>query len=247
MASDSNLSNSGKPQPVVALERVRKVYPPAVVALESVSFCVEQGEFVVLVGPSGEGKSTILRLIAGLEAPTSGTLVRPKRVGMGFQSVALLLWLTVFENVAFGLRAGKLPEKKITETVEKYLTMVGLKGLEQKLPRELSGGQAARVGLARALAVDPEVLLLDEPFAALDAKTTHDLHEDLTRIWQETGKTIIMVSHIIEEAVSLADRIILIKKGSVAAEWTINLPYPRREQAVSYIHEVQKIRKEFFR
>ncbi len=125
--------------------------------------------------------------------------------------------------------------------------MVGLAGSEYKLPRELSGGQAQRVGIARALAVDPEVLLLDEPFSALDVKMAHVLHEDLLRIWRETNKTIIMVSHNIEEAVSLADRVLLVREGRIAAEWPITLPYPRREQAAGFMHDVAAIRREFFK
>jgi ABC-type nitrate/sulfonate/bicarbonate transport system ATPase subunit len=232
---------------VVSFDHVRKIYlPQKTVALENVNFTVERGEFVILVGPSGEGKSTILKLIAGLEMPTAGKVVKPARVGMSFQSAALLPWLSVYENVAFGLR-GHLPKNKIRPQVEKYIAMVGLRGLEKKRPSELSGGQAARVGLARSLAIDPEVLLLDEPFAALDAKTTYDLHRDIEKIWRETKKTIVMVSHIIEEAVSLADRVLLVKKGRIAAEWVITLPYPRRDQAEAYIHQVAKIRAEFFK
>ena len=239
-ASDS--SNS------ITLKEVSKTFEhPHTVALRDVSLSVARGEFICIIGPSGEGKSTILKLMAGLEEPTTGTITRPVKVAMAFQSAALFPWLSVFENIALGLRAEKKSEIEIRETVRAQVTMMKLTGLEQKLPRELSGGQAQRVGIARALAVEPDVLLLDEPFSALDPKTTAELHNDLLTIWRTTGKTIVMVSHIIEEAVSLADRIILIKKGTVAKEFPIHLPHPRRAQAVAYMHEVEEIRKEFFR
>ena len=123
---------------------------------------------------------------------------------------------------------------------------MGLTNFAQKLPSELSGGQRQRVGIARALAVNPEVLLLDEPFSALDAKTTSELHADLIKIWKETGKTIVMVSHLIEEAVSLSSKILLVKNKTIAHEFAINFPYPRREQQENFMSEVTKIRKEFF-
>ena len=232
----------------LSLKNISKIYEhPHTVALHDVTLEVKKAEFVCIVGPSGEGKSTLLKLIAGLEEPTSGIIVRPEKVSMVFQNAALFPWLTVFENIALGLRAQKKQEHEIHIAVHKNLSMVRLDGLEHKLPRELSGGQAQRVGIARALAVDPEVLLLDEPFSALDPKTTFELHEDILKIWRDTKKTIIMVSHIVEEAVSLADRIMLIKNGKVAQEFTIALPYPRREQATSFMHEVQQIHKEFFK
>ncbi|MGH7141169.1 MAG: ABC transporter ATP-binding protein [Minisyncoccia bacterium] len=247
MLNDSNSTNSAAGC-AVAFKNVKKRYDGAsVCAIESVSFRVEHGEFVIFVGGSGSGKSTILKLIAGLERPSEGEVVRPPRVAMAFQSVALLPWLTVFENAAFGVRAKESGEHEVRRAVEPYITLVGLHGLEEKFPRELSGGQQARVGLARALAVDPDILILDEPFAALDAKTTHDLHEDLIKIWQQTKKTILMVSHNIEEAVSLADRVLLVKAGRIECEWSINLPYPRREQAEPFMHEVARIRHAFFR
>ena len=167
---------------------------------------------------------------------------------MVFQTIALFPWLSVFENVALGLRAKhNLPESAIIRTATKYIEMMNMSGFVTKYPHELSGGQRQRVGIARALAINPKVLLLDEPFSALDPKTTAELHDDVIRIWRETGKTIIMVSHLIEEAVSLADRVLLVKKYTVSHEFTIDFPYPRREQAVDFSREVLKIRKEFFK
>ena len=233
---------------LISLAAVSKTFEhPHTVALRDVSLSVAKGEFVCIIGPSGEGKSTILKLMAGLEEPTTGTVSRPTKVAMAFQSAALFPWLSVFENIALGLRAEKKAEAEIRDAVRAQITMMKLGGLEAKLPRELSGGQAQRVGIARALAVDPEVLLLDEPFSALDPKTTAELHDDILDIWHTTRTTIAMVSHIIEEAVSLADRVILVKKGVVAKAFPIHLPHPRREQAAIYMHEVQEIRKEFFR
>jgi len=247
--SDLNNSASGAgTTAIVAFSTVRKIYEPQkTAALSGATFSVERGEFICLVGPSGEGKTTILKLIAGLEAPTSGKITRPAKVAMSFQSAALLPWLSVFENIALGLRTWDIPEKELVETVRRYIAMMELGDIEEKRPPELSGGQAQRVGIARALAVDPDVLLLDEPFSALDAKTTAELHDDIIAIWRKTRKTIIMVSHIIEEAVSLSDRVLLIKKGAVAQEFPINLPYPRREQGEAFLRDVSRIRKEFFR
>jgi NitT/TauT family transport system ATP-binding protein len=243
---------------IIVFEKVSKIYEPGnEVALRDVSFSVARGKFFCIIGPSGGGKSTILKLIAGLEKESSGNITKPSQISMVFQAGALLPWLSVFENIALGLRAkkikGKGTEKKketermITLTVEKYIEMVGLKGMEEKYPRDLSGGQRQRVGIARALAVDPEVLLLDEPFSALDPKTTEELHKDVLKIWNETKKTIVMVSHSIEEAVSLADDILLIKNYTVDHTFAVNLPRPRQENEETFAHEVMQIRREFFK
>jgi NitT/TauT family transport system ATP-binding protein len=215
-------------------------------AIKEVSFEVSEGQFVILVGPSGCGKSTILKIIADLEKETSGKVKKPENISMVFQSGALLPWLNVFDNVALGLQAKNEHPAKILQQCEKYLDMVGLKDFN-KYPRELSGGQRQRVGNARALAVEPEVLLLDEPFSALDTITTEELHKDLIKIWQATKKTIVMVSHSLEEAVTLADKIFVMKAGAISHEMTVTLPRPRREQAHAFIEEVHKLRSEFFK
>lgn len=232
---------------IIEFNRVGKKYPEEhTPALRGVSFTVAEGEFVCLVGPSGCGKTTVLKLIAGLDTPTSGEVVRPEKVAMAFQAGALMPWLTVFENVAFGLRGKGKEEQEIARIVERELRVVGMLAMHDKYPAELSGGQRQRVGIARALAVDPAVLLLDEPFSALDPKTTAELHDDVLKIWHETKKTIVMVSHLIEEAVSLADRVILMREGKVDSEYRITLPYPRRENQ-GFHDDVMKIRREFFK
>ena len=232
---------------VIEFEHVGKRYPEEKsAALRDVSFAVQEGEFLILVGPSGCGKTTILKLIAGLEEPTAGKVMKPEKVAMAFQSGALFPWLTVFENVALGLRELHMPEHEIAHIVERELRVTGMLALHDKHPADLSGGQRQRVGIARALAMDPVVLLLDEPFSALDPKTTAELHDDVLKIWHETKKTIVMVSHLIEEAVSLADRVILMRQGRVDSEYRITLPYPRRESR-GFHDDVMKIRREFFK
>ncbi len=215
-------------------------------ALQAISFEVSENEFVCLIGPSGCGKSTVLKIIAGLDTVTSGTVQVPNEVSMVFQSGALLPWLTAYENVTFGLQTQNRSKQTTNELATKYLDMVGLSDIANKYPRELSGGQRQRVGLARALAVEPRVLLLDEPFSALDPKTTHELHEDILKIWKNTKLTVVMVSHLIEEAVSLADRVILMKAGTIEEVYKIDLPYPRRENGLDYHNLVLKIRNKFF-
>jgi len=213
--------------------------PPVV---DGVSLEVARGEFFALLGPSGCGKSTLLKIIAGLEKADSGSLEVPRPLSMDFQSAALLPWLTVEENVAFGLHALSKSKKDIESSIKKFVNMVGLAPFASKYPRELSGGQRQRAGLARALAIEPHVLLLDEPFSALDPKTTDELHKDLLAIWKETGVTIIMVSHLLEEAVGLADRCILMKKGHVEEQFHVTLPYPSSQIGLDINEEDQKIR-----
>lgn len=242
MHNDSDLNET------IILERVGKTYEGETLpALRGVSFSVRQGEFVCLIGPSGCGKSTVLKLIAGLEEATTGVVKRPERVAMSFQLGALFPWLTVFENVALGLRQQGISTEGLRRGVDAQLRMVKIQDLAGKYPADLSGGQRQRVGIARALAVNPAVLLLDEPFSALDAKTTAELHDDLLVIWKETKKTIVLVSHLIEEAVSLADRVILMKSGAVNSIYPIGLPHPRREMGAEFMRDVERIRREFFK
>lgn len=233
---------------IIEFREVGKTYPGEIrPAVHDISFAVNEGEFVCLIGASGGGKTTVLKIIAGIENATVGSIKKPATVAMSFQLGALFPWLTVFENVALGLRQRNEHEETIVREVDKQLRTVSMFEFKDKYPADLSGGQRQRVGIARALAVDPAVLLLDEPFSALDAKTTAELHDDIIKIWRETKKTIVMVSHLIEEAVSLADRVILIKDGTVDQIFKIDLPYPRREQAEGFMRDVQHIRREFFK
>lgn len=227
----------------VSLENVFKSYTlPKKWVVEDLSLTVEQGEFFCLVGPSGCGKTTLIKMIVGINKPTSGQIQRPDNISLVFQSGALLPWLSVFENVAFGLKMKELPQSEIGKEVEQYLKMVGLEGFDKKYPRELSGGQRQRVGIARALAVKPQVLLLDEPFSALDEITTSELHQDLLKIWEKTKITIIMVSHLLEEAVFLADRVGVMKEGKLKMVVQINCPRPRNIRSPQFFQEVDKLR-----
>lgn len=218
-----------KPPLSVTVQDIRKDfgdYP----ALDGVSLEIGGGELVALLGPSGSGKTTLLRIIAGLEYPTGGTLlfgdmdasrksVQERNVGFVFQHYALFRHMTVFENIAFGLKVrkrGRRPSRKaIAERVMSLLELVQLDGLEGRYPAQLSGGQRQRVALARALAIEPSVLLLDEPFGALDAKVRKDLRSWLREIHDETGHTTVFVTHDQDEALELADRVVVMNKGRI--------------------------------
>lgn len=212
-------------------------------ALKEINCKVEEGEFVCIVGPSGCGKTTLLKLIAGLENPTSGTLDRRGSVAMVFQNGALLPWLNVEDNVGFGLKMKGCDRKLIRKEVKQYLQMVGLSSLVRQMPRDLSGGQRQRVGIARALIVQPKTLLLDEPFSALDTITTDELHADLLAIWSVLKPTVVMVSHSIEEAVLLADRILVMKDGEIKQTVEIVFSRPRLTHQTGYVIAVDKIKK----
>ena len=210
---------------------------PAVVAVEDLSLEVEEGELVCLLGASGCGKSTILNMFAGFLAPDEGELllrgevirgIEP-RCGMVFQSYALFPWKTVRGNVAFGPRMRGVQAAERRRRVEHFISMVNLTGFEEHYPAELSGGMQQRVTLARCLAADPEVLLMDEPFAALDAMTRQVMQEELLRIHAASGKTILFITHSLDEALILADRIIVLsaRPGQVKAVIANHLPMPR--------------------
>ncbi|HEX7259363.1 MAG TPA: ATP-binding cassette domain-containing protein [Candidatus Saccharimonadia bacterium] len=232
---------------IIELEAVQKIHPgKSRPSLHPLSFFALESEFIVIIGPSGCGKTTLCRLISGLEEPTAGTLTRPDEVAMVFQSGALFPWLTVAQNLAMVLEVRGIAPGQVKRKVRMHLEMVGLHSSARAYPRELSAGQRQRVGLARAMAIDSPVMVLDEPFAALDIKTTALLHDDLLRLGQETKKTIIMVSHSIEEAVTLADRILLMNAGRIVRTYHLaDLAYPRREAAENFIHQVHAIRRDF--
>lgn len=232
----------------IVLKDLTKIYKTATknfIAVSDLDLTIKQDEFFCLVGPSGCGKSTLLKLIAGLEVPTRGEVSKSGTVSMVFQSGALLPWLNVRENVEFGMKMYGVPKHEQSQQVIKYLELVNLEDLENKYPRELSGGQRQRVGLARALAMEPEILLLDEPFSALDPLTTEELHRYLLKIWEQTHKTIIMVSHMLQEAILLADRIGVMKTGKIIDIVDVSLPRPRSENQQSYYPIIQSIRKKF--
>jgi len=217
-----------------------------IVALQDVSFDVYENEFICIVGPSGCGKSTLLRIIDGLEAPTKGEVLfkdepikapSPK-IGIVFQSFALIPWKTVLENVEMGLLSLKMPKEKRIERALKYLHSVGLEGFEDLYPKELSGGMKQRVGIARALALEPEVLLLDEPFSSLDALTAETLRKETLEIWLREDiptKVCIMVTHNVQEAVYMADRIIVLsaRPGRVIKDVKVAIPRPRNPRDTS--------------
>jgi NitT/TauT family transport system ATP-binding protein len=206
-------------------------------ALGGLDLDVHEGEFLAVVGPSGCGKSTLLDILAGLSTPTSGdVLIDGKQVtgpaldrGIVLQGYALFPWRTTRENIEFGLEVKRIPKLQRRAISDRFIRLVGLEGFEKRLPHELSGGMKQRVALARALAYDPEILLMDEPFAAVDAQTRETLQDELLRIWEETRKTVIFVTHSIEEAVFLADRIAILaaNPGRVSDIVEVELPRPR--------------------
>ena len=211
-------------------------------ALEGVSLGIRPSEFVSIVGPSGCGKTTLLRMVAGLTRPDAGTVSisgRPVKGpgpdrSMVFQQAALLPWLTVTQNISFGLRLQGVAPDVRRSRADDLIRLVGLEGFEQHLPKELSGGMQQRVGLARALAVDPKILLMDEPFGALDEITRRQMQGELLRIWAADQKTSLFVTHSVEEAILLADRVIVMgtKPGRVVAEIVVDLPRPRTKDVV---------------
>jgi NitT/TauT family transport system ATP-binding protein len=208
-----------------------------VVALQKLSLSVGEGEYVCILGKSGCGKSTLLAIAAGLEKPDAGRIVCRGRNVTGpdrhrmlmFQDAALFPWLDVLGNVLYGLNLVEgLPQRERRERAETYLAMVGLSGCRHSRIHELSGGMRQRAALARALAPDPDLLLMDEPFSALDAMTREQLYADVQRIWRKTGKTIVMVTHNVRESVCLGERILVLSTpGRVAADERVELPRPR--------------------
>ena len=222
-------------------------------ALDGIDLAVESEEFVAVLGPSGCGKSTLLNMIAGLLAPTGGTIWLdgdhvPGRAptAMVFQEFALFPWRTVQANVEFGLEETRVPAVERARRAGRFITLTGLAGFEGKYPHQLSGGMRQRVGIARALAVEPAVLLMDEPFSALDAQTRQLMQEELLAIWERTRKTIVYVTHNIHEAVYMADRVVVLSRrpGRVLAEVKIELERPRAERMMgepAFVSAVERI------
>ncbi|MBI5148016.1 MAG: ABC transporter ATP-binding protein [Parcubacteria group bacterium] len=230
-------------KPLIKFEKVGKWFADGERrswALKDVDFEVFPKEFFILVGPSGSGKSTILRILSGLETPSSGRVVfsgraRPK-IAFVFQNFALFPWLTVFENVEFGLKMEGVPAEERRRRVAAQIEMIGLEKFENYYPRELSGGMKQRVGIARALAVNPQIILMDEPFSELDSFTAKNLRKELLNIWQRRDLTVVMVSHLIEEAVELGDRLAVLTPQPASVEKIIRngLPRPRDRRAPEF-------------
>ena len=224
------------------IEGVSRVFPGVrsgapVAALQPTDLGIPENDFVTLLGPSGCGKSTLLRIVAGLDRPTTGRVLLdgtvvagpgPER-GMVFQSYTLFPWLTVAENIAYGLTERGVPEARRRETVARFVDWMGLRGFESHWPKQLSGGMQQRVAIARALANDPAVLLLDEPFGALDNQTRALMQEMLLGIWERDRKTVLFVTHDIEEAIFLASRVLVMtaRPGRIKATVPVDLPHPR--------------------
>ncbi|MFQ6051242.1 MAG: ABC transporter ATP-binding protein [Candidatus Hydrothermarchaeota archaeon] len=222
-----------------------------VVAIDCLNLEIKENEFAVVVGPSGCGKSTLLYLIAGFEKPTSGKILLNDEVirgpgpdrGFVFQEFMLYPWKNVLSNIMFGLEIQGIPKKEAREKAMFYVRMIGLEGFEDKYPHELSGGMKQRVGIARALAYDPEVLLMDEPFGALDAQTKKIMQGELLRIWNETKKTVVYVTHSVIEAAYLADRVFVLtsRPSRLKGIIEIDIPRPRDYTSDEFLDARKKI------
>jgi NitT/TauT family transport system ATP-binding protein len=226
-------SNGTAPTAAISVSGVSKRHgrgPGAVVALDGISLTVNAGEIVCLVGASGCGKSTLLNLVVGLDSPTAGSIDVTGRPTLMFQESALFPWLTVSANVELALRLRGVPRRERKERAAELLAAVRLADAADRRPHELSGGMRQRVALARALAQDSDVLLMDEPFGALDAMTRDLLHDELERLWLDRGFTVLFVTHNVREAARLGDRIIVLtsRPGKVAEEFRVDSPRPRR-------------------
>lgn len=236
----------------IQISKVNKVFSTGsreVVALEDINLNVRRGEFICLLGPSGCGKSTLLNAVAGFSLPSSGSIQiegKPVRTpgpdrGMVFQEYALFPWMTVEKNIAFGLEIKKLPRAMIREKVDGLLQMLHLQDFRDRYPKDLSGGMRQRVAIARVLALDSPIMLMDEPFGALDSLTRRNLQDELLRIWAELKKTIIFVTHSIEESIYLADRIIVMtyRPGKIKKDVAVTMPRSRDPSAAEF-NELKK-------
>jgi len=261
LISDSTVNkdpsgHSGADEAALAVRQVSLIFPDGdqgLHVLADISFSVYTEEFVCILGPSGSGKSTLLRVLAGLLAPTQGEVVyagqglrEPRReIGFVFQKANLMPWRTVVENITLPLELQRIPGSIANQQAQELVNLVGLDGFEASLPRDLSGGMEQRVAIARALVYDPRILLLDEPFGALDALTRERMGSELLRIWQARRKTVLMVTHAIPEAVFLADRVLVLspRPGEVRLDLHVDLPRPR-DDGMRYSQEFGQIAKE---
>ncbi|RLI14140.1 MAG: nitrate ABC transporter ATP-binding protein [Candidatus Hecatellales archaeon] len=233
---------------LVEIRELRKEFEgaPPVTAIDGIDLDIWEGEILCIVGPSGCGKTTLLRIIAGLEKPTSGKVLVDGKTVMGpgsdramvFQEYALFPWRTILGNVAFGLELKKLSRNEIVGKAEEYIRLVGLSGFEEKYPHQLSGGMMQRAALARALACEPHILLMDEPFGALDAQTRNFMQGELLNIWEKTRKTIVFVTHNVEEAVYIGDRIVILtaRPAKIKSIVDVTLGKPRDRLSPEFIN-----------
>ena len=223
--------------PILRIANAAKTFPGGTVALQSTDLAVEENDFITILGPSGCGKSTLLRMVAGLESPSAGSIELDGRAvtgpgadrGMVFQSYTLFPWLTVLRNVCFGLREKGLPREQQEEVARAFIAKVGLRGFEHHYPRQLSGGMQQRTALARALANDPRILLMDEPFGALDHQTRELMQELLLWIWEGERKTVLFVTHDIDEAIFMGSRVVVMsaRPGRIKCDLPVPLAHPR--------------------
>ena len=238
-------------QPHIQISKVSKIFSGEreVVALDDINLDINTGEFICLLGPSGCDKSTLLNAVAGFSAPTSGSILvdgqpvqkpGPDR-GMVFQEYALFPWMTVEQNIAFGLEIKKQPKAQIREKVGALLAMLNLQDFRDRYPKDLSGGMRQRVAIARVLALDSPIMLMDEPFGALDSLTRRSLQDELLRIWMEFKKTIIFVTHSIDESIYLADRIVVMtyRPGKIKRDIRVSMPHPRDPSSAAF-NELKK-------
>jgi NitT/TauT family transport system ATP-binding protein len=232
---------TGAGVPKIAVRRIVKQFEAGnqrITAVDDISLDIAAGTFFMIVGPSGCGKTTLLRIIAGLETPTSGEVgvsrSHPDKPGnsMVFQGDSIFPWMTVFENAAYGLRMRRRPDAEVRDIVGHFLDRIGLARFAHAYPHQLSGGMKQRVSIVRAFANDPEILLMDEPFSALDEQNRTLLHEELLRIWDETRKTVVFVTHSVDEAVTLGDRILVMTAQPGRAKALIEVPFERPRQVL---------------
>ncbi len=244
---------------VIEIDEVTKQYQSrnsTVEAVAKASFDVKRQEFFTIIGPSGCGKSTLLSMIAGLASPSSGTIrvegnevkgPMPENIAVAFQEPGLLPWRNVQNNVELGLEARKVPKEKRKEISKKYIELVGLLGFENSYPHQLSGGMKQRAAIARCLSMDTHILLLDEPFGALDEQTRLLLGEELIKIFELTSKTVVLVTHSLQEAANLSDRVVVMSKrpGKIKAEIKIGIPRPRKPvETVEYVNQLWELIRE---
>ncbi len=227
----------------ISLKGVRKYFGSSgFVAVDGIDLEIPQGQFFVIVGPSGCGKTTLLRMLAGLESVSEGEMkinrLNPNHPenSMVFQGDSLFPWMTVYDNASYGLRMRGVPEKEVSEQVQHWLERIGLWRFRDRYPNQLSGGMRQRVSIVRAFANDPEVLLMDEPFSALDEQNKMVLHEELLRIWEATKKTVVFITHSVDEAVTLGDRIMIMTANPGREKAIIDVPFERPRNVLELRH-----------